>query len=755
MLKIKMFRDIKNNPSQFITIFLMVMIGLLAYTGIEAYMSGMQESGDKFYQEYNLQDMNVVGSFTKEDVETIKNIPGIKDANGKLEVTATSGDNTILLSLIDENTVSKFYVVEGNSFSNTDGIWLDNFYAKENNIKVGDTVSLKYNNITLNPKVIGLINVPDHVYDVKDESELFPNKKEFGFAYMSSSQIENLNIFSSVMVKLDKNASYDEVKYSLEKNKSVLGVVDIKNTRSYKTYQGEIDEGKSYVGIFSGLFLFIAILSVITTMTRIIKKQRTEIGILKSLGYTDARIMFHYTSYGFAISLVGCIFGILIGFFGIGNMFINMEMTYFEVPNAAPILNSSVYLVTILVVLAVSLVTTLSCMSILKENPSETLKPPVPKVKKSSLNITTKGIFKRVSFSSKWNLRDILRNKARTIMGIVGVTTSCCLIVCAIGMLNSMNYFIKLQFKDLYNFDYKLNLNSNITDSTYNDLTEKYGDATSESLGIEMLLNDKFETNNLFVTDAKNYVRFVNEKDEFITINNNDGVYITRKLASINNLKVGDTIKWKIYGSEKVLESKIVGLNKDPQNQNVTITKDYLTSLGFTYKPDSLYTNKDLSKTSTLPGVELIQSVSKLESGMNNMLNTMKTMIVLIIFIAAVLGSVIIYNMGVLSLTEKTYQFATLKVLGFSDKLVKKIFKKQNNWILIISLIIGLPLGYYLADYLFTNAIEEHYDFKAHIEVLTYIISAFATFVISSVTVMILSKKITKLDMVSSLKSNE
>ena len=170
MLKIKMFRDIKNNPSQFITIFLMVMIGLLAYTGIEAYMGGMQESGDKFYQEYNLQDMNVVGSFTKEDVETIKSIPGIKDANGKLEVTATSGDNTILLSLIDENTVSKFYVLEGKSFSNTDGIWLDNFYAKENNIKVGDTISLKYSNITLNPKVIGLINVPDHVYDVKDES---------------------------------------------------------------------------------------------------------------------------------------------------------------------------------------------------------------------------------------------------------------------------------------------------------------------------------------------------------------------------------------------------------------------------------------------------------------------------------------------------------------------------------------------------------------------------------------------------------
>ena len=119
------------------------------------------------------------------------------------------------------------------------------------------------------------------------------------------------------------------------------------------------------------------------------------------------------------------------------------------------------------------------------------------------------------------------------------------------------------------------------------------------------------------------------------------------------------------------------------------------------------------------------------------------------------MGSIIIYNLGILSYTEKNYQFATLKVLGFNDKKIKKIFIKQNNWIAIISIIIGLPLGYYLTDWLFKTAIEEHYDFGASITPITYIIAAIGTFLVSYIVSSRLSKKIDNIDMVSSLKGNE
>ena len=137
------------------------------------------------------------------------------------------------------------------------------------------------------------------------------------------------------------------------------------------------------------------------------------------------------------------------------------------------------------------------------------------------------------------------------------------------------------------------------------------------------------------------------------------------------------------------------------------------------------------------------------------MLSTMKTMLVLIISIAILLGGIIIYNLGILSYTEKEYQFATLKVLGFKDKQIENIFIKQNNWIAIISIIIGLPLGFYLTDWLFKTAIEEHYDFGASITMKTYIISSIGTFIISYLVSKFLAKKIKKIDMVSSLKGNE
>ena len=789
MLHKKMVRDIKKNLSQFITIFLMVMIGVMAYSGIEAYMDGMNKTADKFYTENNLQDLNLLGTnFTTDDLNTIKSIDNVQDAERKLVITGTTDDDkTLLLSFIESNNISKFYVFEGEKFDvNKSGVWLDNFYAKENSIKVGDVITIKYENLELKEKVLGLINVPDHLYDVSDESELYPNRKEFGFAYLSINEIpesyiktnlmkemhitsedifnmyfkdfnyKDYLVFNYVMVDVKDTNNIDKVKNDIEdKVKNAMAIINIEDTSSYMTYQGEIDEGKTYVGVFSGLFLFIAMLSVITTMTRVVKNQRTQIGTLKALGFSNNKILCHYIGYGFWISLLGAIAGLLLGYFFIGNVFISLEMSFFEVPNGHPAMNASSYIVAFLVILAVIFITYITGRSILKENPAETLRNKIPSIKGSNLNITKKGLFKKLSFSSKWNLRDIIRNKTRTLMGIAGVVGCCALIVCALGMLDSMNHFIDLQFNKLYNFDYKLNLKENITNDELQELENKYGSNTSKTYGIEIKTGDKRESNNLFVTDANNYVRFVDRKDKLVSLDSEKGIYVTYKLAEMKNYHLGDTITWHIYGDDKYYTSEIIGFNKDPQNQNITMTRKYLESLGIEYKPDALYTNSDLSTTKEITNVETIQDLESLKESMNKMLSMMKTMLVLIIGIAILLGAIIIYNLGIISYTEKQYQFATLKVLGFTDKQIRNIFIKQNNWIAIISIIIGLPLGFYLTDWLFKTAIEEHYDFAASITIRTYIISAIGTFIISYLVSTFLSKKIKNIDMVSSLKGNE
>lgn len=789
MLKRKMLRDIKQNLSQFITIFLMVFIGVMAYSGIESYMEGMKQTADNFYREYNLQDLNVMGELTKENLDTIKQIENVKNAESKLAVNGVleeNDDTTLQLSFIESNEISKFYIVEGNEFdSNTKGIWLDDFFAKENNLKIGDTLKVKYDGYVLDEKIMGFINVPDHLYDVKDESQIFPDHKTFGFAYLSVNELEGyiknqvmqeMNITDSklfehyvndfnfkdylkynyIMVDLDNKEEINEVKNKIEEKIDNVALVNVEDTASYRQYQGEIEEGETYIGVFSGLFLFIAVLSVITTMTRVVKKQRTQIGTLKALGFKRWKIILHYIGYSFWISLVAAVLGIVGGRYFIGNIFIGMEMSFFEIPNGMPIIKNDSYIVALLVVLCVSFVTYLSTRKILKEKPAETLRNEIPKVKENSLNATTSKVFKNMSFSTKWNIRDMLRNKARTITGIIGIAACCMLIVCSFGMLNSMNHFVDLQFNRLFNFNYKLSIKSDINTSLLEDLTDKYGNATSQSLYIEIKDKDgERESNNIFVTDSKDYVRFIDNKEKFVNIDKNDGVYVTYKLAKTKGYKMGDEITWHIAGNNTYYTSKIVGFNKDPQNQNVTMTREYLESLGIEYKPDSLYTNEDLSDTKEIEGVDTIANREELKEGMNNMLEMMKTMIVLIIFVAVALGVVIIYNLGVLSYSEKQYQFATLKVLGFKDKKIRKIFIKQNNIISCISIIIGMPLGFYLTDWIFKTAIEESYDFGASINMETYIIALIGTFIISYLVSKLLARKINKIDMVTSLKGNE
>lgn len=285
MLNRKMFRDIKKNLSQFITIFLMVMIGIMVYTTMLSYSGAMQKSGDKYYKENNLFDLEAFGeNFTKEDLENIKKLDNVKDAERKLTVKGINGDDTLEINFIESNNITKFYVFDGIEFDpNKKGVWVDNEYAKNNNIKVGDYIQVKYESLDLKEKVLGLINTPDHVYTLKDSSALMPDRKTFGYVYLSVNEINeeyvkdlvmkemgvkdenifnyiipNFNykdyyIFNEIMIDLDKTNTKSITKSinNIEDNiKDVLVITKREDNTSVAFYQGEINEGHDYVGIF-------------------------------------------------------------------------------------------------------------------------------------------------------------------------------------------------------------------------------------------------------------------------------------------------------------------------------------------------------------------------------------------------------------------------------------------------------------------------------------------------------------------------
>lgn len=808
MLFKKMLRDIARNKSQFVTIFIMVFLAVFAFAGVHAYMDGMKASADVYYENQNLQDLWITSeNFTEEKIQEIKSIENVNDVERYIRIKANVNgsekytnpltnkpvdDLVYECNFIESNNINKMYIIEGEEYSkDKSGIWIDDYLAKNLGIKVGDELELSIEGTVFKEKVMGLMEAPDHVYFMKDETAIFPTHTDFGIAYLSinefpkdylytkildkmeidSSKIENkeeflkanipnFNIddymsFPFAMVDVSDVSKINDTKSEIKNN--VDGIITA-TTRdediSYDGYKREAEEGETYSGVFSGLFVFIALLSVVTTMNRFVKRERTQIGTLKALGFKRGRITFMYVGYGLFISIVAGILGIILGNLLIGNTFLKMEMDYYEIPyyniKTLPI----VYYVTIGIVAVVTLVTYLSCRKVLKEPAAQALRVERPKIKVKEHSITTWKIFGKLSLSSKWNLRDVLRSKARTMMALVGIAGCTMLVVTAFGMLDSMNAYMDWEFETINNFEYKLNLSEDYTDEQYNSIISKYGDNTSKTLAVEFKNNDEIIVKQLTINDASDMLQVTDHNRKPFKMND-DGMYITEKMSKAYNLKVGDKFEWHVIGSDKWYESKVAGINRDPQFQQFNCTKKYYDTIESDYRADSVYTNEDLSKTKEIAGVSTIQTINNLKDGMNSMLGMMYSLIALLIVVSVILACVIIYNLGSLSFGEKEYQFATLKVLGFKYKQIKDIFIKQNLWIAVGAIIIALPLGNYMTDYIFKNAIGDTYDFSAMIKPITFIGAAIGTYIVAFIVNQLLGRKIKKIDMVTSLKGNE
>ena len=855
MLNKKILRDIWKNKAQFITIFLMVFLGVFAFSGIHAYMDGMKESSRIYYENQNFQDIWLTSkNFNKDKLDEIKKIENVKNAERLLTINAnvndserfTNPDNNkpisdlvIECNFIETNEINKMYLMEGEEYSKEkSGLWLDYYLAKKLGIKVGDELELSIEGNTFKEKVTALVEVPDHVYFIKDDTAIFPTHTDFGFAYLSinefpknyiyekaletdevkdaiknmkdlkdtlskygitdysnipsmiTNQIEGIDkidlakalelvdtyqehkeeflkaldkefniedsyVFPYAIVDVDDTSKIDKTKNEIkEKVEDIITATLRDDNISYDGYKREAEEGDTYSGVFSGLFVFIAILSVVTTMNRFVKKERTQIGTLKALGIKRRKITRMYVSYGFFISVIASVLGIVLGNILIGNFFLDMEMEYYEIPYYNIVTIPLVYYVALAIILVITLVTYLSCRKILKEPAATALRVERPKVKVKENGFTTKKFFNKLSLSTNWNIRDIARSKARTIMAVVGIAGCTMLVVTAFGMLDSMKSYVSWEFDTINNFEYKLSLGTDYTDKQYDEIISKYGDATSQTRGVEFKNNDEIIIKPLTINDSKGLLQVTDHNRNAFNMQD-DGIYITEKMSTIYNLKIGDIVEWHVVGSDNWYKTKITGLNRDPQSQSFNCTKKFFDTLNEEYKADSVYTNKDLTGIKEIPRVNTIQTVKNLEDGMNSMLNMMYSLIALLIVVSIILAIVIIYNLGIMSFSEKEYQFATLKVLGFKSKQIKKIFIKQNIWIGIFAIIIALPLGNLMTDYIFKNAIGDTYDFEAMIKPITFILSGVGTFVVVYIVNQLLARKVRKIDMVSSLKGNE
>ena len=746
--------------AQFISMIIMIALGIGIFVGFNMEWVSIDVNTSSFFEKTNFADFRIVSDsgFSEDDLNKVKDIDGVSDVSRFLSVNAdVEGQNgdTVALTVTENENVSKPYLISGKEYDakSENGVWLSDKYAAANGFELGDDITFKYKTIEISGKVEGLIKASEYLVCVRDSSQLMPDYNTHGFAYISPVMYEKaakmafypqINILSS----LSKKEMAEKIDAALDKTLLVLSKDE---NSSYAAQQGEAEEGKTMGSVMPVLFLLIAVLTMVTTMHRLTAKEKTQIGTLKALGFKDKRILRHYTSYAFMIGIIGSALGVGLGYF-VAWFLMNPNGsmgTYLDMPEWKLGIPWFCYIILAAIIVLLTLIGFLSVKQMLHGTPADALRPYTPKKVKNLLVEKTKW-FHRLSFGTRWNLRDTMRHKSRTAMSLIGIIGCTLLIVGSLGMRDTMTAFLDMYYNDATNYSSRIYVSEDATDEQIQELIKKYDGDWSASVSVQ--LDEKAISLDVYELTT-NKVRFPSvETKDFENIAD-DGAYICKRLSDEFNLKKGDTVTISPYGSDDEYTLKISGIIRSV-SENIVISPKYAEKLGLDVKADSIYTSTEKADIKAESAIKSVKSKQMIIDSFDTFNEIMNMMVAVLIVAATVLGIVVLYNLGVMSYTERYREMATLKVVGFRNRKIGKLLISQNMWVTVIGVIVGIPAGIGTLSFLVTQLASE-YEMRISVSVLSIAVSAVLTFAVSLLVSLMVARKNKKIDMVEALKGAE
>ena len=734
----------------------MAFLGVFVFAGVGGESVGLEVNSNDFYEETNLADGWIYSAYINDlfmyQVDCLGATTDMERQAVVDSVADFDNDPDVTLHFVENNTISKFYLIEGKKLdiNDKDGVWLDKSFADAKGLKVGDKIKFEFENYTIEKKIRGLGYSPEYVYHASSSS-ILPDFNKIGFAYLSYKAFPADTVPYNVLnVKFDGTPeNYNDI-LDYHMGGYYNSFVERSEHVSVSQFADEMDQHSMMGGIFPVVFILIAMLILLTTMRRIITHQRTQIGILKACGFKNRSIILHYISYGFWLVLAGSVLGLILGPMTLPPLFYPSMSATYKLPLWEPAWDMSFVYVAVLMVIISLAVSYYSVKGISDEKPADTIRPKAPKVSSSGF-IERLGIWKHLSFNARWNYRDAQRNKFRALMTIVGVIGCSALLVCAFGMYDGMNDLKEWEYTQINHYDSKLVIEEDATQSEIDDVADKVnGDEIMEG-AIEIESDGTKKSGSLLVLNETDLITPTDYDRNHVEIKD-DEVSISEKMAKMLDVGVGDTVKWHIVGSDKWVKTKIDKIHADPISQGFIMSADKLEDLDLNYTTTSIVTQEHVTKD--YDGVKAAGSMKNMTSSWDEMTESMWLLIYILIFFASILAVVVLYNLGLLSFTEIEREIATLKVLGFKTGALRKLLLTQNLWFTSVGFILGLPVGYYILAIMWESSGDSFYILPS-ISLTNFLLTLVITFALSILVNLMFSRKIRKLDMVESLKSGE
>lgn len=555
-------------------------------------------------------------------------------------------------------------------------------------------------------------------------------------------------------------------------------VTDREELPEYTDYGDNADRLRNIGQVFPVIFFLVAALISLTTMTRMVEEQRTQIGTLKALGYKKSAIAAKYICYAFFATLLGSVLGMLIGEKIIPYIIITAYgIMYHNVANTISIDYQPGFA---LIASAASVVCTVGATLFasgkeLQETPASLMRPPAPKEGKRVLLERFTFIWKHLSFSWKSTIRNLFRYKKRLIMTVFGIAGSMGLMLVGFGLQDSISDIAAIQYRELQHYDGMVIEDSDATEEEHEELFEymKENEQIAHCNRVQMtkISAPKGSSNisiYLFVPES------LSEFAKDVTLKNritgetyeltDEGAAISEKTASLLGLKVGDMIPLK--KGDKEYKVRVAVITENYMSHYLYMTprvyeqtfgeKPEYENIVFTMQEDC---KDDLEMAGTrilaYPGALSISYTSSLASQVDRMLSTLDAVILVLIVSAGMLAFVVLYNLNNINITERQRELATLKVLGFYDGEVSQYVLRENVILTVLGIMFGAVFGILIHRYVITTVEVDAVMFGRNIKLLSFLYSGILTSIFSIVVNGVMHFKLKTIDMVESLKSVE
>lgn len=547
----------------------------------------------------------------------------------------------------------------------------------------------------------------------------------------------------------------------------------------YSEYASNAERIDKIAMIFPVFFLLVAALVCLTTMSRMVEENRTHIGTLKALGYSNSRIMAHYMCY----ALIAAVAGSLIGAFGGMLLFPNVIIYAYSIMYII----TEVYCVFTLdnialsagsMIFAIALTVFFSCRRVLAETPAALMRPKAPKAGKRVLLERIGFIWNRMGFFAKVSGRNLFRYKRRMFMTVVGIAGCTALMMAGFGLKDSVSDIISLQYGDIYQYSGYIAVEDDFSEENrqalYNELIS-YEESTQSTSALIKQYTACFDGTNVqaYVTVAEDSAVFEDMIDfrerttkKKLSLTESDGAIVTEKLAKLLNASLGDEIGIKINDKE-TRTIKVGAITEHYASHYIYMTEQaYIGLFGAAPEYNMVYFSNGVSEDEAVTeefskqimqcdGVLSVILNSKSSSTFSDMLGMIDMVIVVLIVSAGALAFVVLYNLTNVNITERIREIATLKVLGFYDREVSNYTFRENIVLSIMGSAVGLLLGVVLLRFVVQTAEIDEVMFGRNIHLTTFIYSFVITVVFSLLVNLIMTRVLKKISMVESLKSVE